>query len=589
MNYRARLFMRCLAALVVLSAVLAAQATAEGATVTLRPGSAATLTTPRASRAVGAFAPATANPIDPVVTLPLAAAHSLVVDDAHQHVFVSGVAASGTGGLLVLDRQGAIVATITDEAGASGMALEGDTLYVARCNLGLIDTIDAASLTRTASIPVTPGPSGNCALAVAGGRVWYSHDQWGYLTSMEEAAPHAVTEYTGLGSIYAPGFAANPSHPERLLVGETDSEPGDVWMLDVSAHTPSVIDTTEGSILDGRSMRLTSDGAFGFFSSGAIDEVDLSNFAITKQYAGPRGLQPFDIALTDDDGYVAGAGVDDLSHGRLFVFKRGADTPVRTWDVGEFFSALARFRIGFGSDATLFMVSWDPVYESRPVQFRALSHATSQPTTIGLQTTVRTVTYGHRVTLTAQLGAWGSNHTVQFYATPLGGQQRLIGSDTIDRNGTASIVVTPKRQTVYTAAWTGDDSYAAAASPNRRINVRVAMTGKLSNYSSTSGGYRIYPYTTTCLRSGRHCPVYTTSVSPNHAGKAVLFRLQVATDSGWRLIGSGKAKLSARSRARAIVPYTAAARGHRFRIAAWFGGDSDHLGNHTRWARFKIT
>ncbi|HEY0387742.1 MAG TPA: hypothetical protein VGC71_04835 [Gaiellales bacterium] len=553
--------------------------------MTLQRGSAATLTTLPVSRA-GVVASNGAIPTDPVVTLPLASAHSLLVDDAHQHVFVSGVPSSGTGGLLVLDRQGTVVATITDEAGASGMALDGDTLYVARCNVGLIDTIDTETLTRTASLPVHPGPSGSCALAVAGGRIWYSHDQWGYLTSMDEAAPHAVTEYTGFGLIYAPGFAANPSKPGRLLVGETDSEPGSVWSLDVSTHTPSVIGTTEGSTLDGRAMRLTSDGAFGFFSS---DEVDLSNFEVTRQYAGPRGLQPVDIAVTDDDGYVAGAGVDDGGHGRVYVYKRGADAPVRSWDMGDFFSGAARFRIGFGSDDSLFMVSWDPVYETRPVQFQALSHATSQPTTIGLQTSRRTVTAGRRVRLSAQLGAWGSNHTVQFYATPLGRNQRLIGSATIDRNGTASILVKPKRQTIYTAAWTGDASYAAAVSPNQRVNVRVAMTGKLSNYSSTSAGYRIYPYTSRCPTSGRHCPVYTTEVSPNHAGKVVLFRLQVATASGWRLIGAGKAKLSARSRARAIVPYTAAARGHRFRIAAWFGGDSDHLGNHTRWARFTIS
>jgi WD40 repeat protein len=374
-----------------------------------------------------------------------------------------------------------------------------------------------------------------------------------------------------------------------LLVGETNSVPGNVWLLDVSVHTPSVIGSTQGDRLDGHAMRLTSDGAHALFRSGAIDEVDLSNFEVIKQYAGPRGLQPDGVALADDDGYVAGAGVDDLSHGRVFVFKRGADTPVRTWDVGDFFSALARFRIGFSSDATLYMVSWDPVYENRPVQFRALSHATSQLTTLDLQTNTRTVTYGHGVRLTAQLGGWGSNHEVQFYATPLGGRQRLIGSDTIDRDGTASIVVRPKRQTIYTAAWTGDGSYAAAISTNRRVNVRVAMTGKLSNYSSKSGGYRIYHYTSTCPTSGKHCPVFTTAVSPNHAGKSALFRLQVATASGWRLIGSGKAKLSARSTARAIVPYTAAARGHRFRIAGWFGGDADHLGNHTHWARFKIT
>src|SRR4051794_1917972 len=71
---------------------------------------------------------------------------AMVVDAATSHVFVSLPAA---GKVAVLDFDGKLVATITGEAGARGLALDANHLYVVRSGTGAIDEIDTGSLTKT--------------------------------------------------------------------------------------------------------------------------------------------------------------------------------------------------------------------------------------------------------------------------------------------------------------------------------------------------------------------------------------------------------------------------------------------------------
>ena len=90
-------------------------------------------------------------------SVPLRTVQSMVVDDAHQHVFVTGQSSLGsTWELRVLDFTGKLLdpAGLPDEAESRGMALVGSTLYVARCADDVIDEIDTATLTRTGSIAI---------------------------------------------------------------------------------------------------------------------------------------------------------------------------------------------------------------------------------------------------------------------------------------------------------------------------------------------------------------------------------------------------------------------------------------------------
>ena len=90
---------------------------------------------------------------DTTTALPITGLSAIVVDDAHQQVFLTGDA--GDGLVLATDTTGHVTKTFSAEAGAAGMVLSGGTLYVARCGTTTIDTIDTLSLTKSGSIAVS--------------------------------------------------------------------------------------------------------------------------------------------------------------------------------------------------------------------------------------------------------------------------------------------------------------------------------------------------------------------------------------------------------------------------------------------------
>lgn len=111
---------------------------------------------------------------DDTAALPLSGYAHLVVDPAHQHVFVSQGA--GSAGIVVTDLSGTPITTVAGEQGATGLALspDGGTLYAALADGGAIAAIDTATLTETARWSTGAGSS-PVSVAVAGGRVWYGY------------------------------------------------------------------------------------------------------------------------------------------------------------------------------------------------------------------------------------------------------------------------------------------------------------------------------------------------------------------------------------------------------------------------------
>ena len=86
--------------------------------------------------AAGLSSPVPSSARDAGVQLPLGSPRSLVLDEAHSHVILTGDP------MVVTDYAGEIVATLDDEGGASGMVLDDGLLYVARCSASRIDIID---------------------------------------------------------------------------------------------------------------------------------------------------------------------------------------------------------------------------------------------------------------------------------------------------------------------------------------------------------------------------------------------------------------------------------------------------------------
>lgn len=129
---------------------------------------------------------------DSTAALPLSQYAHMLVDTAHQHIFFSQ--GTGSTAIVVTDLSGTPVTTITDEQGATGLALspDGGTLYAALTDGDAVAAIDTATLTETTRI-ATGTDSAPVSVAVAGGKLWYGYEDQaagkGAMGSVDLTAP----------------------------------------------------------------------------------------------------------------------------------------------------------------------------------------------------------------------------------------------------------------------------------------------------------------------------------------------------------------------------------------------------------------
>ncbi len=211
-------------------------------------------------------------------------------------------------------------------------------------------------------------------------------------------------------------------------------------------------------------------------------------------------------------------------------------------------------------------------------------------TALGLKASTAKNGYRQPVTLTAHLAKHGTNDVVSIYKRPAGGARTLVRSAPVDADGNVTVTVRPRRNTTFDAVYAGDDVFSAAASSRVAVAVRVRIAGNLSRFYATSGAYRLYHYSSSCVTRGTHCPRYTVSVAPGHAGENVRLRLAFHSASGWVVVGRQAVKLNAHSTTRIVVRYAnRAIIGQRFRLEARFRHDTTNAGNTTAWAYFRVT
>jgi DNA-binding beta-propeller fold protein YncE len=118
-------------------------------------------------------------PASTSLLLGLPSFHKIVVDDAHQHVFVSGGTNSPSEQtkptVLVATSTGTVVKRFTGLPSAWGMALSSAThqLFVALPAIGKVAVIDTATLTVTRML-AAPADAAPTNLTIAGGLLWIS-------------------------------------------------------------------------------------------------------------------------------------------------------------------------------------------------------------------------------------------------------------------------------------------------------------------------------------------------------------------------------------------------------------------------------
>jgi YVTN family beta-propeller protein len=521
--------------------------------------------------------PATAGS---VTDLSLTGFSDMVVDSAHAQVFVTG--GSGNASVVVLNYSGAVVATITSQPGAAGMALDPatGTVYVALSNSNGISAIDTETLTETGRISLAPA-SAPTHLALAGGRLWFAHDCSGTTSNFGSIATDGsdLQQYNRGGDypIGCPRLATSPADGNVLVASAVGSSPPTVFVYDASSNIPSVTTSKSlGTSDDFEDMAVTPDGSKLIAAAGYpyfLQVFSLSDLSSVGSYV--TGAYPVAVAITASGAFVAG-GKDAASGGPIDVFNASTSALVRSFSFAPASSAVRYAGLAFSPDASkIFAVSDGG---TTGVSFRVYGSPTvpPAPTTTSLSTSASTVAYNHAVTLSAHLS--GASGSVSIYATPYGGAKTLVKRAAVNGSGNVSASYVLKRRTTFTAEYAGDDAHAASTSAGKVVKVRALAALALTGNYGTSGKYRLYHVRRKAYLRG--------SVAPNHAGLPLKFVVQLQISGTWRTMASNSFPMQ--SNGSAYAYFYANFRGS-FRTRCTFGDDADHLGDTSPWRYFRFT
>ncbi len=398
---------------------------------------------------------------DTAVPLSLARYSHMVVDGGHGHVFISG--GSGSTGILVTDFDGDPVTTIAGEPGATSMVLspDGGTLYAALPGSAAVAAIDTATLTETARYTTGSGTAQDPRyLAYASGKIWFSYatGAGGGVGSIDPSGPAPVVTLDG-GSWHAPPMlASSPAAPGVLVTGETEDEPSQMRVLDVSSGVPvsTAFQIDGGTFI--ADMAITPDGQDVVVASGSpyYQQVfKLSDLSPDGQYT--TDSYPNSVAIAPD-GTVA-AGIRGWYSPDVYVFGAGGAAAKHSWDFGPVGGAdeaneLAPAGLAWAPDGSrLFAVTQD--LDGGTPALRVLT----DPEKSGTQLTVSPAQFGvpgQPLTVSGQLTS----------ADPLAAGQVLhvTRTDPADPDGTAlsDVPVAADGTFTFTDTPTGTGTYAYA-------------------------------------------------------------------------------------------------------------------------------
>lgn len=297
-----------------------------------------------ATVAISAGLPASVASAEIPVPLPTGTYGDLVLDTAHQRLFISGGPSSEV--IAVTTDYGSKVGSITGEYGANGMALsaDGSTLYVAESDGDAISAVSTKTLQEIAHYPTGTGTRPQ-DVVLAGGRLWFTYKG-------DIAAGQALTG--GIGSVDltaggdtqpvtleppiaygAPQIAVDPADPGTVVTAGTDTGNNTTLSVyDVSSGTPARTALSQAGAIPGevRDMAVTPDGKDVAIATAWPKEIQL--FALTDLTPDGSYSTGDDFAMAvaiAPDGTVATGSEGGTLTAGLRIFSPGAQTPRRTF------------------------------------------------------------------------------------------------------------------------------------------------------------------------------------------------------------------------------------------------------------------
>jgi YVTN family beta-propeller protein len=248
-------------------------------------------------------------PVDPNVTLPITNFDALAVNSGHSQLFISTGAA--TNSLLVLNDSGVVTNTLP-LAGAKGLSLNGQNLFVAESGSADIAIVDTSTLKVTHRISTGAATCPDSVTLVASRYVTYGQTcdgQWGSIGVIDiTAKAPTATPLPGNNLFYNPIVRSVPNST-TAIVGDVGLDPSSVSIINV-AGTPSVV-TRDSELSNGcenlQDLAVSPDGktfvpACGWpYRHDAFSTADLS---LVDSY--PTGTYPSAAAFSSNGKAFAG-------------------------------------------------------------------------------------------------------------------------------------------------------------------------------------------------------------------------------------------------------------------------------------------
>jgi len=438
---------------------------------------------------IGAYSPAAS------VQLPTQSPDSMVVDQAHGKVFVSGTTVA------VVNLSGALLGTIDGITNPGRMTLSADGTQLLVLDGHAIKVVAPASATVIDTVPLGDAVCPE-QLAPASGKVFFGYYTCSSSTSHADQlgavdlATGVVT--TGLLALPWGQLAAIPGQP-NALAGVAS---GSVVLIDTTGGlVPTATERTSVSSPDTfGGMAVAPDGSrlvvrsygFGFKGFKALSTTDLSevgSYPVTSVYSPV----PYSVAIRAD-GMLAMT-YEESGYDYVRIYNPGSSTPFVNRSYSYPYGPPQL--IGFG---TTFLYG---VHQSGTGETWDLSVYTPGPRAKLTLTTSRThYAWLSDVTLQVRLSSPTKSRKVSIFGTPEGGTERLLTSGYVDSAGRLNVTRHDlKINTTFRAAFASDGVY-DSASASRTISIagKVTLT---SRSTSRSGWYHRLPASPTPYLLGK--------------------------------------------------------------------------------------
>ncbi len=419
--------------------------------------------------------------------LPVKSVGDIVVDGAHQQVFISD---PSNGKIVVTDYSGNVLKQLTtDLSGVDGLELSADsgTLYAAVQDKDAIAVIDTATDTETTRYAVGDKP---LSVALAGGKLWFGYggDAGGNIGSVDLAGDqHEVTLNQDNSWYSAPVLDAAPGS-DILVAGQLGLSPATVASYDVSSGTAAKLASTREAGSNLGDLQVTPDGKDVVVASGApyyhqvfkTSDLNEDGKYTTTAYPNSVAIAP--------DGTVAG-GSFAWYDPDVYIFHPGSSEAVRSYDfpnTGHSSGAdtLATGGLAWAPDASrLFAVTSNDadVYSLREYDAPAKAAGTLTVNAPASATRAKQLTVTGKLSSTVALPA-GTQLAVTRtdLESPNG---KALPAVTVKADGTYSFTDTPPAggKVTYQVTYAGDAEHTGATAKDTVDVSRAKPTLTLNN------------------------------------------------------------------------------------------------------------